>query len=359
MSAGRSVDVVIAVHDVSRPIRRAVGSVLSAGVTTSAMVVAHGLPSEAIEDQLVGLESTRISVRSFSDGIRSAAGPFNHGLEQSKADWVTVLGSDDWFEEGAIDAMLALASESGAQIVFAPLRHDDGRRVLAPLRRSRRQLRLDPVKDRVFYRTAPLALISRDMVRDADLRFQPQYRTADDLDFGLRAFGSGTVMSYRPEDPSYVIGAGARQRTSTSVVDLRDTLAAIRDVLDGAWLAQQPARLRRSAAVKLLRIHVLDAVRRRVSQAEPVDADERAIVSDILALARRAHPAVLAPFSITDRRCLEQTARATDDSEFRVAVTDAQSGRRFASTFTRNPVRNLDRESTLMRYCAYAREHRR
>ena len=105
--------------------------------------------------------------------MRSPAGPFNHGLALAEAPWVGVMGSDDSFDPGAIDAMLRHLRADSPQVLLYPLRHQGGRPMANPLSRRWHHRGLDPVKDRLAYRTAPLALIRRELIADLGLLFTP------------------------------------------------------------------------------------------------------------------------------------------------------------------------------------------
>src|SRR5690606_40108663 len=96
---------VIACHDASRPLRRAVSSILQDTAVRDRIrvtVVAHGLAASSLRVQLEGLEGD-VRVLPFVDGIRSAAGPFNHGLDLVEAEYCGVMGSDDFLEPGVME----------------------------------------------------------------------------------------------------------------------------------------------------------------------------------------------------------------------------------------------------------------
>lgn len=70
------VDVVIACHDQTRPLDRAVRSVLQDETTRHLVrvtVVAHGLPADALRDRVAGIDGA-VRIVEYADGIRSAAG---------------------------------------------------------------------------------------------------------------------------------------------------------------------------------------------------------------------------------------------------------------------------------------------
>ncbi len=110
------VDVTIAVHSSTRPIARAVASVIdhtSAAVRVN--VVAHNIDPEIIRENLGAYASDpRVRLLSLHDGIPSPAGPMNHGFANSTAPFISVIGSDDELAPGAIDSWLSVQAETGA-----------------------------------------------------------------------------------------------------------------------------------------------------------------------------------------------------------------------------------------------------
>ena len=111
MATDPLVDAVIAVHDPSRPIARAVASLqrsgLAAGTGLRITVVCHNIAVDAIAAQLPDPAAPGLRLMHLEDGIHSAAGPFNAGLAAATAPYVTIMGSDDSHQPGAIAAWLA------------------------------------------------------------------------------------------------------------------------------------------------------------------------------------------------------------------------------------------------------------
>ena len=158
------VDLVVAVHDLRRPIGRAVGSALANRVASVRVtVVAHGLSPDALARSLGPLaDDARVRTLAFSDGVSSPAGPFNAGITAATGRFVAIMGSDDELEAGAIDSWLDVADRTGSRAVIPRLRHASGRGVPTPPVRPGRTRGLDPVRDRLAYRTAPLGLLHRE-----------------------------------------------------------------------------------------------------------------------------------------------------------------------------------------------------
>ena len=353
-----AVQVVIAVHSTTRPVRQAVESVLEAGKDAAALVVAHEVAPEAISSLLAGLlDDGRVRVVGFSDGIRSPAGPFNHGLALADAEFVSILGSDDRLERGALDASLSRAREDGADAVILPIRLPDEFRVRSPLTRPGRTAGLDPVKDRLFGRTAPLALMRRTVVERFAPVFDPDFETGEDLEFGARLW-STVAVSYGHLDPAYSGGVDAADRVTDQDPDLRRTLPAALALAEREWVAALDGRVRRSLATKILRVSVLGALTLRARDPRPLGAAEIQLVTD----ARRRWLAVAAAaeasFPLADRRLLDTCVPGVDDAALRAAVLRRAGASLPARTLTRNPLVAFGRDTVLRRYAVYARFRR-
>jgi len=356
--SARAIEVVIAVHSAARPVRQAVESVLEAGQDAAALVVAHEVETEAISSLLAGLlEDGRVRVVGFSDGIRSPAGPFNHGLALADAEFVSILGSDDRLERGALDVALSRALDDGADAVILPIRLPDEFRVRSPLTRPGRTARLDPVKDRLFGRTAPLALIRRTVVERYAPVFDPQFETGEDLEFGARLW-SEVAVSYCHLDPAYFGGVNASDRVTDQDPDLCRTLAAALALADREWVAALDRRVRRSLATKILRVSVLGALALRARDPRPLTAAEIQSLVDARRRWLAVSAAAEASFPLADRRLLEACVPGVDDVALRAAAVRRARASLPARTLTRNPLVVFGRDSALRRYAIYARVRR-
>lgn len=180
---GSVVDVVIAVHTPERPIERAVASVLENECDVRVLVVVHNTEVDPIRDRLGVLAADpRVRLLEFNDGVKSPAGPMNYGFDQASAPWVSLVGSDDALEPGALNQWLALAEKHQAGVVIAPIRFNHGAVFSYPPVRPGwlfgRERVCDPVLDRLSYRVAPLGLISREAL--ADYRLETGLATGED-----------------------------------------------------------------------------------------------------------------------------------------------------------------------------------
>lgn len=345
-----SVDVIIPVHSVSRPIERAVASVSSAHLGGGRIiVVCHGVDVDQIEAR-VGQPAVRVV--SHTDGIASAAGPMNAGLAQSDAEYISRLDSDDWFDTDALRQWVKHAEASSPDVVIAPLRPDSGRPLYAPLTRPFRHARLDGVKDRLAYRTAPFGLIRRATIDRLDAHFTPGLRVGEDLEFGLKLWFLARRIDLAARAGCYVVGDDQWDRTTEASMTIAEELGAAGHLVQQEWVHSLPADARRSIAVKILRIHVLGAVLRR-GPAHAWSATDLADVTRITADLVGMSPHVLRPFSRADARLLRIVADGSSSAELQNAVGTHSAAPRADTILSDSVSGTFDRESTLRRYARY------
>ncbi|HCS61197.1 MAG TPA: hypothetical protein DIW46_07355 [Microbacterium sp.] len=350
------VDVVIACHDLTRPIERAVGSVLASDRSrdlTRVTVVAHGQPGAELTDRLKDLAGSW-RVIEHADGIRSPAGPFNRGLAQATAEYCAVMGSDDYLEPGAIEAWIDRARESKADMIVAPMKIAGQPVMLNPLPRVRRTTKLDAARDRMLYRTAPLGLMRTETVRRLELQLSEGMPTGEDIEFGVRLFTEAERVDFPFQAPCYVIGTDAQQRTSHTALDVAATLAPLAHLLDGSVPTRLSASHRRALAIKFIRVSVLGAVRAR-PVAKHWTANDVATLKAMLNRLVELSPGALAPLSRQERELTDAILSAT-------TATDIVDGLARSNAMTTRAQRLLprswgswlDRESVLRRYLVHA-----
>lgn len=259
------VDVIIAVHDPRRRIDRAVRSALSSESVARVIVVCHGIAAAAIESA-AATDDPRVEFVFFDDGVRSPAGPFNHGLDVATGRFVAVVGSDDELTEGAVDAWRRTAHRTGAEVVIAPLRHAGGARVPTPPTLRARALR--GTRDRLAYRTAPLGLLARERI--GGYRLTPDLATGEDLAFTARLWFDATRVSRHTDRDEYLIHDGDDRITFTHR-KLSDELRAVDLLIRDSWARTLSVQDRTAIAVKLWRITVFGAVHYRAGNWDVAD----------------------------------------------------------------------------------------
>ncbi|MGY6497686.1 MAG: glycosyltransferase [Microcella sp.] len=278
MTADPLIDVVVAVHTTERPVERAVTSALiDPTLPVRVTVVAHGLSADAFKSRLSAVSDARLRIIEHHDGIASPAGPMNAGMLAATAPYVTVIGSDDHYDSGALATALARAKD-GANIVILPIRRDDGARIPTPLPRWRRTRRLDPARDRLFTRTAPLALVDRGLMLTRGAPFTEGLASGEDLAISTRLWASGARIDYDPSAPAYVIGHDSADRVTSVPRPLAEELKAVTLLLGDPVVRAYPLAARRALAVKLARVHLFGAVHRR-SEAQPRPGERDALAA--------------------------------------------------------------------------------
>lgn len=365
MSAGRPgsvaaeplIDVIIAMHDIRRPIGRAVASVIDGAPAGSVRVtvVCHGLPAGDVLGKLGEVDGERVRLVEFADGVRSAAGPFNHGLSIATAEYVSVMGSDDFLEPGAVSRWADYVRAEDPDVALVRLRFQDGATLHNPLARARRRRRLHPVKDRLFYRTAPLGLLRRTTVNRLGLRMTEGLRTGEDLAFSVKLWTSGVRIDYLASLPAYVIGSDAEARVTTAPMSPEEFFAPVTGILSDPYAVALDPPTRRSLAIKLTRIHLLGYVLARPTVDDwPSDAAVRH-VSRVLAALLRFAPRLSEPFPRADRDLFDALLEPAATRAGVVAAIGAHrtAGRR-RGILPRSLWHVLDRESVVSRYILYA-----
>jgi hypothetical protein len=354
-----AVDVVIAVHDPSRRVDRALRSLVDPGGRVRVTVVCHGLDADAVSPQIREGKHPSVRVVEYTDGVRSPSGPFNHGLGLATGRYVMIMGSDDFLEPGAIGAWLDAADAAGADIQIAPLRYQNGARLLNPLTRPWRRHRLDPVRDRLFHRTAPLALIRRELVQaGGEGPLSAGMPVGGDLAWSSRLWTSPARIDFDPRHPAYVIGDDAAVRVTTQPRAIDDVMNPVDALLASHWAVRQPARVRASLTAKLLRVNIIGAIR---SRPRPEDWSEGgpSRLAQTIASIRRYGDAGFSDLPRADRDLLDAAARADADATHLVAAAQVyKNAGRFDRLVPRRVTRVLGRESVLRRYVRYAMERR-
>lgn len=268
-----AVDVITAVHTPSRPVERAVGSVLKHTVAdVRVTVVVHNTDPAPISARLQEyLDDPRLRVITHTDDYRTPAGPKNLGLSLATAQYTAMLDSDDSLEPGALDAWLAAAETpaGAADAVIAPTSGAHGRlHPSPPIRwtRARTGSPLDPYLDRLAYRASPLGLIGR--ARFGHLRFAEGIPTGEDQPVTAELwFTPGSRVVFPTRAPRYLEHDDQVDRVTAVSRSVAEEFASLDVTLAPGtpWARSKNARL--SLGVKLMRVHLFDALRARINGA--------------------------------------------------------------------------------------------
>lgn len=363
MTASPVVDVVIAVHDPRRRLDRAIQSLAGASARIRVTVVCHGISAASVAGLAPDSSEAWVRVVEFTDGIRSPAGPFNHGLRAATAEYVMIMGSDDFLEPGAMDAWIDAAVGGGVDIQLAPLRHQNGELLANPLTRPWRRRRLDPVRDRLFQRTAPLGLIRRELIGAGRVGgpgpLTEGLPTGEDLAWSSALWTSGRRIDLHPRHPAYVIGADDGARTSMQPLAVAQALAPVDALVAGEWSDRQPRQVRAALVAKLLRVNLLGALRVRPSSADWPSASVAAAAHTLTTL-EGYEPRGFRDLPRADRALLDAVRVAgAEGDDIAAAIAQHSRANLAGRLLPRNPLRAFGRESVLRRYARYLIDRRR
>lgn len=331
------VDVIIPVHSATRPIRRAVDSVLDgAEADVRAIVVAHNIDEAVIAANLgARAEDPRVLLLHLADGIPSPAGPMNHGLDHVEAGHFSLLGSDDELAPGAVDLWLRIAREDAASVVLARIDRDvQGPDPLPPTRPGRTR-NLDAVRDRLSYRCAPLGLLSREHF--GALRFTPGLHSGEDLEYTARLWFTGDRIAYARSGPGYVGHEEESDRVTSAVRTVAEDFAFLDAIEESDWFERLPRRARRAFGVKNLRLHVFDAILHRLRGPGGLAAHRDAL-EGVIDRIERMSPGSLALLARTDRQVIDALREPQPDPDRILQLLGARWAGGLDARLPRNPL---------------------
>jgi len=343
------VDVVIPVHSETRPISRAVASILNhTQADVRVNVVAHNIEESIIAKNLGTFQKdARVRLLHLVDGIPSPAGPMNFGLDHCTADFISVMGSDDEFEPGAIDSWLAMQRQGAADFVISQIRNAGGGLVPSPPARPRRRFRLDAVKDRLSYRSAPLGLLSRTAF--PDLRFAENLASGEDLPYVTQLWFTGKNIAFDRTGPAYLVHADAVDRVTAAPRPIVEDFAFFDLIVDAEWARGFSTRQRVAIGVKMLRGHVFDAIVNRAKTG--MSASERDALWEIATRISAWSPGSEKYLSVLDLKVFEGIRDNTVTVERLMELISKRWNYRSLDVIvTRNPFRMFHRQAPLRTY---------
>ncbi|MDN5790517.1 MAG: glycosyltransferase family 2 protein [Micrococcales bacterium] len=353
------VDVVIAVHTDARPIERAVGSVLGSGLEPPQIrvtVVCHNIDAASIARRLRPLTedpALRDAARliELHDGTRSPAGPFNHGIDHATGRFVSIMGSDDTVDLGTYAAWLAIADAHRSSAVVASLRTMTTGRVPTPAVRPGHALDLDPIRDGLAYRTAPLGLVRRTEIERLGLRLTEGLPTGEDQEFSARLWFGGGRIDYAADAGDYVVHDDQDDRVTLLRYDLATLFRFATHLVEGDWFPRQDDKVRAVLVTKILRVHVVPAIT-ALARSGGWDPAQRHTAKGIVDTIVAAAPRGLASLSAAERAAIDGLRDPTAPlAELTSAAARAREFGRPTSLLTRDP-RHLLRPDAPIRWVA-------
>lgn len=343
------VDVIIPVHSPTRPIDRAVGSILLHTLADVRVnVVAHNISVDVIRENLKTFaDDSRVRLLHLEDGIHSPAGPMNFGLDHATAQFVSVMGSDDEFAPGAIDSWLKIQRDGSADFVIAQIRNVGGSLVPSPPTRPGRRLNLDGVKDRLSYRSAPLGLLSRDSF--AHLRFPERLLSGEDLPFVSEIWFTAEKIAFDRSGPEYLVHADAIDRVTSEPRPVKNDFAFLELIFDAKWAKTLTKSEKQAIGIKLIRMHLFDAIVNRskngMTEAEKFELSQ---------VARRISQWSLGSekfLSLIDRKVFDGIALGNSSIEEMMSLIEKRWNYRSLDVLvTKNPVYFFHRQGPLRTY---------
>jgi Glycosyl transferase family 2 len=263
------VDVIVPVHDATRPVEVAVRSATSEiqGVASRVIVVLHNYRPD--EDRRRAL-AEMATVISLDDGIPSASGPRNAGIRAATAPYVFPLDSDDRLAPGCLRLLYDVALETNADVVLPSIRMGD-RYLGTPPVWSRRRTLLDVVDDGLFTRSHCPALLRRENLDHLGATYPTGIRVSEDLVFMSQLYSSSRVaLAF---DAVYLVDEGGPTRASATGITSDEQMAFLEPLLGAPWAETLPSAVRRSLARRLLATNLAGGWRRRSRAGQDPDRD--------------------------------------------------------------------------------------
>lgn len=305
VSSAPLVDVIIPIHDARRPLDRTLLSLAHTGLDLGSdvlvTVVCHNISVAEIKSALPTELSRTVRFLEHRDGLPSPAGPRTHAIENTNGRYISFLDSDDTLEPGALGDWVSLAERHTLDAVIAAERHATGKKIRTPVVRPFRLGNLDPVRDRMSYRTAPLGLIRRTVIESLELSFGRGVRNGSDQIFALKLWFGSRRVRFARNGPAYVVGADAPTRVTTQLQRLSEELKATRDLFETSWFGDLPAPARRAIAVKFVRLQFFDGITRRM-EADAWTLESQQDAAEFLELVDKAAPGYQRSLSVADLR---------------------------------------------------------
>ena len=338
-----AIDVIIPVHSESRPVQRAVRSVVDhTRVPTLVTVVAHHVDAEAIRARLGDLgDHPDVRVVPFADGLRSPSGPRNHGLDITSAPSFAFLDSDDELAPGALDVWHGVAAESRASVVIPRLEIEgSGVQPLPPTRPGRtRDLRA--VRDRLAYRCTPFGLISRRT--HGGLRFTPRLESGEDLAYSAALWFLGSRIAYDRNGPAHIMHTDGTDRVTSEIRSVDADFAFLDAIAASEWYPRLRRTQKRALGVKNFRLHFFDAVLARLTSPEGL-APHRAALTGVARQIEAMGRGSLALLSRTDRAIIDAVSAPAPDSDEVLRLLEARWNGSLDTALPRNPLRAVHRQ---------------
>jgi len=346
MSDAFDAQIVIAVHNTDRPVKRAASSVLrSPGV--GVIVVAHGIDSASLDLP----EDSRIRVIECQEGKGHPGIPFNRGVQSATARFVGIMGSDDEYEPNAVSAMVRRLTDDEADGVIAPLIRDDSSGIRSKAPFTHRNKNLQAARDRLFYRTAPLGLFRTEVFSNGRYLMREDLHNGIDLIPSVRLWTDGLSISYYPTDPAYIVHSDAKDRVTEVRKSFAEKHWALTQFLDGGYAEHLPNEDKASLAVKLLRIHIFGFLRRTGKRS--IGVEDWSELADTTRKILALSPHAMSPFTRSEKTMAQAILEEDGEKAFAACIKD-QTEKGFWRRLPASPIHFWTIDGTPRRYVTQA-----
>ena len=341
------VDIVIPVHSTSRPLQRAVSSALRAAPGQCRVTaVAHHLTAEQVHSMLSVEQRAVVDVIESEDRGSTAAVPRNEALRRTSARYISFLDSDDTLDPGAVTRWLRIAERRGSDLVMPFQHHENPRVDITPIVRPLRRSDLDPVKDRLGYRSTAFGLIRMSAVRRTGARFDESARTGEDQSFVMALYAGAHRIDLAPGLPGVLMHADGTDRVSRQLLPIRETVAAALDLGREPWFAGVPDELKRSYILKYIRVNFFPALEHAV-RSGTWDANYARSANAVFGELTQYAPHVTDQLSRADLRVARLLSPGTGEQELLAALAERRRYTTPGALLTERWTRVLGRQAPL------------
>ena len=225
-------------------------------------MVCHEISSQQISSNLADLSDMPcVRILEFKDGIKSPAGPVNFGIRVSTGKYILLVGSDDYLDAGFLVQYLdKLKSKTDLDVLILPKTKvsKDGNTSYShgPIPQFGLRKRLRPVRDRLLYRAAPIALVKRSLFKlpEAEL-YTEGVGNGEDVIHSVWLWDKAKAVYFDRNLPHYIECDDAKDRVTT--LENPNSEELLQALMKRVWFSGLPAKYKNAFAIKYLRTNIL------------------------------------------------------------------------------------------------------
>lgn len=244
------VSVVIPVYNAGAPLKEAIDSALSQEhVQVEVLVVDDGSTCSVTRQILADYGD---QIRCFTQKNSGPAAARNLGVQNASHEWIAFLDQDDIWLPGKLQKQMAVAGETGADVVYTNARNFGELERVAELRCEPAQMPCEDVFESLLLDnvlTMAGVMIRRSTFIAAGC-FRPEFAGVDDWDMWLKVSAAGAKFAAIPEALIlYRWHSGSLSKRHHQMKDLREKVLA--EALNSPRGKLVPWKLRRKALAKV------------------------------------------------------------------------------------------------------------